>query len=163
MLRSYFVYVYNQLKHKARIWSKLSPKFFRPKARTQKARPDLLHSTRMLAITRGVFWGGAIGPWPPFWVATIAKLHRKVSKIEAWPPLCKLGIRLWARNHLILGEKWNEIWVKTFFFCSSPDFGRKMGRNLSKTISNSGLCSSQIFWTFCPPLFKILRTLLAMT
>ena len=82
--------------------------------------------------------------------------------------------------HLILGEKWDEIWVKTFFFCSSPDFGRKMGRNLSEdlffscslpdfrrkkgrngsvTISNSDLCSSQIFWSFCPPppLFKILQ------
>ena len=53
--------------------------------------------------TRGVLRGNAIGPW-------LAKLHRKVSKIEAWPPpLCKLGIRLWARNHLILGEKWDEI------------------------------------------------------
>ena len=35
-----------------------------------------------------------------------------------------------------------------------------MGRNLSMTISNSDLCSSQIFWSFRPPLFKILRTLL---
>ena len=67
---------------------------------------------------------------PLLWVARIAKLHRKVSKIEAWPPLCKLGIRLLAGNlsdfgrktgrnlsedlfffalHLILGEKWDEI------------------------------------------------------
>ena len=39
--------------------------------------------------------GGGIGPWSPLWVARIAKLHSKVSKIEAWPPpLCKLGIRL---------------------------------------------------------------------
>ena len=44
----------------------------------------------------------------------------------------------------------------------SPDFGRKMGRNLSMTISNSDLCSSQIFWSqisnfkskFLAPLFK---------
>ena len=42
--------------------------------------------------------------------------------------------------HLILGENWNEIWVKTFFlflffyFCSSPDFGRKIGRNLSEDL-----------------------------
>ena len=35
--------------------------------------------------------GGAIGPWPPLWVARIAKLHRKVSKIEAWPPVADLG------------------------------------------------------------------------
>ena len=43
--------------------------------------------------------------------------------------------------HLILGEKWDEICVKTYFFififflfCSSPDFGRKMGRNLSEDL-----------------------------
>ena len=35
-----------------------------------------------------------------------------------------------------------------------PDFGRKIGRNLSVTISNSDLCSSQIFWSFCPPPFQ---------
>ena len=55
--------------------------------------------------------GGALGHGP-LWVARIAKLHRKLSKIKAWPPLpplCKLGIRLWARNHLILGKKWDEI------------------------------------------------------
>ena len=32
-------------------------------------------------------------PWPPLWVARIVKLNRKVSKIEAWPPLYKFGIR----------------------------------------------------------------------
>ena len=32
-------------------------------------------------------------PSPSLWVDRIAKLHRKVSKIEAWPPLSKLGIR----------------------------------------------------------------------
>ena len=34
---------------------------------------------------RGVF-GGALGHGNPLWVARIAKLHRKVSKIEAWHP-----------------------------------------------------------------------------
>ena len=82
-----------------------------------------------LPKARGVFKGG-IGPWPPFWVARIANLYRKVSKIETCPPsLCKLGIRLLAGNlsdfrrktgrnlsedlffslHLILGEKWDKI------------------------------------------------------
>ena len=87
----------------------------------------------------------------------------KWAKLRHAPPPLQVGhqaFKLWDRNHLILGEKWDEIWVKTFF-CSSPDFGRKMGRNLSVTISNSDLCSSQIFWSFWPPpLFKILRTLL---
>ena len=74
---------------------------------------------------QGRIYGGAIGPWPPLWVARIAKLHRKVSKIEAWPsPSLQVG-------HQALGSK-------------SPDFERKMGRNLSMTISNSDLCSSQI-------------------
>ena len=60
-------------------------------------------------MNRGVVRGGPLGHGPSLWVARIAKLHRKVSKIEALYPLCKLGIRLWARNHLILGEKWDEI------------------------------------------------------
>ena len=35
------------------------------------------------------------------------------------------------------------------FFCSSPNFERKIGLNLIRTMSDSDLCSSQIF---CPPL-----------
>ena len=50
----------------------------------------------------------------PLWVARIAKLHRKVSKIEAWDPPLQVG-------HRALGSK-------------SPDFGRKMGRNLSEDL-----------------------------
>ena len=49
-----------------------------------------------------------------------------------------------------------------FFFCSSPNFGRKIGLILDGTISDSDLCSSQIFWSSWPPLFKILRTLLGL-
>ena len=74
------------------------------------------------------YLGGAIGPWPPLWVARIAKLYRKVSKIEAWPhPFAswasgfglEINGRKMGRNlsedlfffalHLILGEKWDEI------------------------------------------------------
>ena len=62
----------------------------------------------------GAYLGGAIGPWPPLWVARIAKLHRKVSKIEAWPPPLQVG-------HQALGSK-------------SPDFGRNTGRNLSEDL-----------------------------
>ena len=64
--------------------------------------------------TRGVFMKGAIGPWPPLWVARIAKLHRKMSKIEACPPPLQV-------EHQALGSK-------------SPDFGRKLGRNLSEDL-----------------------------
>ena len=60
---------------------------------------------------RGVFRGG-IGPWPPLWVAKIAKLQK--SKIEAWPPPLQVGQQA-------LGSK-------------SPDFGQKMGQNLSKNL-----------------------------
>ena len=77
--------------------------------------------------------------------------------------------------HLILGENWDEMWVMIFFFlfiwfwakigtkfkwgpffflCSAPDVGQKLGRNLSVTISNSDLCSSQIFWSFWAPPFS---------
>ena len=38
--------------------------------------------------------------------------------------------------HLILGKKWDEIWVKTFFILFTW-FRAKMGWNLSETISNS--------------------------
>ena len=53
---------------------------------------------------------------PPgaLWVAKIAKLHRKMSKIEACPPPLQVG-------HQALGSK-------------SPDIGRKMGRNLSEDL-----------------------------
>ena len=53
-----------------------------------------------------------------------------------------------------LGRKMGRNLSEDLFFCSSPDFGRKMGRNLGMTISNSDLCSSQVFWSFCPPPFS---------
>ena len=49
----------------------------------------------------------------------------KWAKLRHGPPLCKLGIRLWARNHQMLGEKWDEIWVKTFFFALHLILGKK--------------------------------------
>ena len=44
----------------------------------------------------------------------------------------------------IFGEKWDQIWVKTFFlfFRSSPNFGEKMGPNLSEDLF---FCSSPNF------------------
>ena len=116
---------------------------------------------------------GGMHPPHPLWVARIAKLHRKVSKIEAWhppPPLCKLGIRF---DHtkgiycaLLLGFRL-EIELnlsEDLFFCSSPNFGRKIGLISGGTISDSNLCSSHVFQSFCPPPppFKILRTLLCL-
>ena len=95
--------------------------------------------------------GGGIGPWPPLWVARIAKLHRKVSKIEAWPPPpLQVGHQALGSKSSDIGRKMGRNLSEDFFFififfCSSPDFGRKIGRNLSVTISNSDLCSSQIF------------------
>ena len=41
---------------------------------------------KLIGSTRGVFRGGPLGHGPPLWVARIAKLHSKVSKIEASPP-----------------------------------------------------------------------------
>ena len=111
---------------------------------------------------RGVFRGGAIGPWPPFGSPGLQKLHRKVNKIEAWPP-SPLQV-----GHQALGSK-------------STDFGRKMGRNLSEDLFFFALhlilgekwdeiwvwqCQILIYVPFKfsevsgPPLFKILRTLL---
>ena len=58
----------------------------------------------------------------PLYVARIAKLHRKVSKIEACPPpsLCKLGIRF---DH-----------TKAIFCAFRLGFRRKIGPNLSEDL-----------------------------
>ena len=85
---------------------------------------------------RGVFRGGHS--------ARIAKLHRKVSKIEACPPV-QVGHQALGSKSPDIGRKMERNLSEDHFFCFSPDFGRKMGRNLSVTISNSDLCSSQIF------------------
>ena len=65
--------------------------------------------------------------------------------------------------------------MKTFFFCSTPNFGQKIGLNLSEDLFFFGLISgrtisysvpsfSQCFRSSCPPpLFKILCTLLFST
>ena len=112
-------------------------------------------------------------PWPPLWVVRITKLHKKVSKIEAWPPVCKLGVRfdntkgMCCAFLLGFGRKIGlnlsedlffcsspnfgpEIALNLsedlfFIFCSSPNFGPNIGLNLSGTISDSGLCFSPIF------------------
>ena len=126
-----------------------------------------LHITQLSDILRSGAYlgGGALGHGPPFWVARIAKLHRKKSKIEACPPPLQVGHqalgskppdfgRKMERNlseDLFLcsspdfGQKLRRNLSEDLFFCSSPNFGRIMGRNLSVTISNSDLCSSQIF------------------
>ena len=75
-------------------------------------------------LHRGIFRGGH---WAmaPLWVARIAKLHRKVSKIKTWPPPpppppCKLGIRF----------DYTKGMLRAFL----PGFGWKMGRNLSEDL-----------------------------
>ena len=89
---------------------------------------------------------------PPFGSPGLQNSIEKWAKLRHAPPL-PVGHQALGSKSPDFGRKWNEIWVKTFFFCCSPDFGRKMGRNLSVTISNSDPCSSQIFWSFCPPSF----------
>ena len=121
-----------------------------------------------MLTNRGVFrvgWG-PLCHGPPLLVARIVKLHRKVSEIEACPPLCKFGIRFDHKKGMFcafllgiglkIGANVSEDLL--FFFRSSPDFGRKIGLNLSRIISDSDLRCSQIFCR--PPLFKILPTLL---
>ena len=58
--------------------------------------------------------GGALGHGPPFGSPGLQNWIEKWAKLRHGPPLCKLGIRLWARNHLILGENLDEIWVWQF-------------------------------------------------
>ena len=88
---------------------------------------------------RGVFRGGHCA-MPPLWVARIVKLHRKLSEIEAWPSLCKFGIRfdhtkgMFYAFLLDIGPKIAENLSEDLFFCSSPKFGRKIGLNLSENL-----------------------------
>ena len=79
---------------------------------------QLLLLAQPTSVYSGVYLGGGIVPWPPLWVARNAKLHRKVSKIEAWPPLCKFGIRF---DH-----------TKGMFCAFLLDFGLQIGLNLTK-------------------------------
>ena len=87
-------------------------------------------------------------PCPPLWVDRIAKLHRKVSKIEAWPPppplqvghkvdptksiFCAFLQGFMLEIRLNLSEDLKFEWRPFFFICSSPDFGREIGPNLSE-------------------------------
>ena len=126
----------------------------------------------------GAYLGGALCYGSLLWVARTANLHRKVSRIEAWPPLCKLGIRfdhtkaMFECFFLALGEKSDQIWVKTFFFLLFTWFFREnsdqiwvktfffalhliLGENSDWAGQfDSELCSSHIFWTFWPPPFQ---------
>ena len=102
--------------------------------------------------TRGVFReGGALCHGPPLWVARIAKLHRKVSKIEAWPPPLQVGHKVWSCKGYVWCVSCRLCSSCRLYFCSSPDFGRKFGLDLGGTISVLDLCSCQIFWNFWPP------------
>ena len=57
-----------------------------------------------------------------------------------------LGGGHWAMPlHPHLGEKNGLNLSEDLFFCSSPNFGRKIGLILGGTISDSDLCFSQIF------------------
>ena len=109
------------------------------------------------------------GHWA-IWVARIAKLHRKVSKIEACPPPpLQVGHQALGSKSPDFGRKWDEIWVKTFFFLLFTWFRAKNGTKFE--------CDNFKFWSMFlsnflkflpppppppPPLFKILRTLLPM-
>ena len=57
-------------------------------------------------------------------VARIVKLHRKVSKIEAWPPLWKLCIRFDHTKGMFF----------PFFSRLEPRFRQKIGRSLSENL-----------------------------
>ena len=77
------------------------------------------------------------------------------------PPPCKLGIRFDHTNGmvcaLLLGfglKIAGNLSEDLFFFFAlqlTYIFGRKIGLNLSGTISDSDVCSYQIFWNSCPP------------
>ena len=122
---------------------------------------------------------------PKFWDYTQFVL---INFAACLTPPCKLGRNFdYAKGmfclfvlglHPSLGKKSDQICMRTFFFalqnlsedlffCSSPNFGQKIGPNLSEDlffcssptfgqeiglISDSDL-SSQIFWSSCPPPF----------
>ena len=81
---------------------------------------------------------------PPFGSPGLQNYIEKGAKLRHAPP-SQAGHQAWGSKSPDFGQKLGRNLSEDFFFCSSPDFGRKMGRNLSVTISNSDLCSFQIF------------------
>ena len=83
-------------------------------------------------VYTGAYLGGGHWAMAPLWVARIAKLPSKVSKIEAWPPFVSWASGFWLENWVSSGEKRDGPWVKTFFFFFFwrwPNFGRKKPLN----------------------------------
>ena len=129
--------------------------------------------SKTLAMPRGVFRGRAIVPWSDFSPKTRWRPKKKVFT-QIWSDFSskakfKFGHKVWSHKGYVLSvSSW--LWVKNrtkfewrpFFFCSLPDFGQKIG--LGGTIWFRPLLFSH-FLNFLapPPLFKILRTLLAMS
>ena len=137
---------------------------------------------------RGVFRGEPLCNAPPLGRQNCKIAEKRKQNWGMAAPLCKVGIRFDHTKGMLFvilfgfgrkiglnlsedlflffcsspnfGRKIGLNLSEGLFFCSSPNFGRKIGLNLSGTISDSDLCSSQIFWRSWPPLFKILRTLL---
>ena len=101
-------------------------------------RNELFDSARARGIFRG---GGALCHGPPLWFARIAKLHRKVGKIEACPPPPPLEVvhKVWShighvlcvfsRTILRFGRKIGLVLSEDLFFCSSPNFGQFLIQN----------------------------------
>ena len=145
------------------------------RAHPRRIKKHVKFETRLLS-TRGVFRGGPLGHGPPFGSLGLQNCIVKWAKLRHGPPFVSLASGFWLEIWVSSGEKRDGPWVKTFFFfCSSPKFGQKMGRNLSEdlfflcsspkfgrkmrlnlsgTTSDSDLCSSQIFWNFWPPPFQ---------
>ena len=82
----------------------------------------------------------------PFGSPGLQNCIEKGAKLRhAPPPPLQVGHQALGSKSPDIGRKMGRNMNEDLFFCSSPDFGRKMGQNLSVTISNSDLCSSQIF------------------
>ena len=82
-------------------------------------------------------------------------------------PLCKLGRSFehanGRRRPLFLArtqKNRTKMSEDLFFFWSSPNFGRKIGQNLTETMFIPTFVLLKFFLRFLDPLFKILRTLL---
>ena len=75
---------------------------------SRKAESKYLY-VKYLLISGAYLGGGPLCHGPPLWVARIAKLHSKVSKIESWPPPPFVS---WASGFQAFGWKFEWVRVK---------------------------------------------------
>ena len=94
------------------------------------------------------------------------KIAWKSKQNQGMAPPLEVVHKVWCHKGYVLNI-FSKLTIRfgrrPFFFCSSPNFRRKIGPSsspnfvriigliLGETISDSDVCSSQSYWSSCPP------------